>query len=158
MFPELQSMIRFCQDATGIHRVYAGDIPEEREIPALCFPPPSIADGAGGTAFFQKTYTLSVKILHQDNLQAFSAAEDLADAIRYPRYLIPLLTETGEASGKYLRIEQLELQMIEKGVAQLTLKWSSHYSFTRERYEKIARFTLTERMKTGDESEKDRRA
>ncbi len=158
MFPELQSMVHLCQLAAGIATVYIGDLPEERELPALFFAPPGVVDAASTSGSFQKKYTLSLHILHLDNRQAFSSAEAVADAIRYPRYQIPLLDEAGEETGNQIRIEQLEVQMVEKGKAQLTLKWSSHHSFDRQTFDKIRRFTLTERMKTGGENEKDRRA
>lgn len=149
MFAELASIVNCCLskfDAT----VYIGDLPETTVIPSLYFPPPSIVDAPGTTATYQKQYTLTIKLIHQDNLQAYQAAEAIAEGIRSPRYLIPILTEDSQPTGEFLRIEHLEMEMTQTGTAQLTLKWRRSYDYHQETYSKIAKFTLTEKVKEND--------
>ena len=152
MFAELASIVNCCLkkiDAT----VYIGDLPETTELPSLYFPPPAIVDGPGTTATYQKQYTLAIKLFHQDNLQAYQAAEAIAEGIRSPRYLIPLLTEDLQATGEFLRIEHLEMELTQTGTAQVTLKWRRSYDYHKETYPKIAKFTLTEKVKENDGTE-----
>lgn len=149
MFAELASIVNCCLskfEAT----VYIGDLPETTVFPSLYFPPPSIVDGPGTTATYQKQYTLAIKLFHQDNLQAYQAAEAIADAIRSPRYLIPLVTEDSQPTGEFLRIEHLETEMTETGTVQITLKWRRSYDYHQATYSKIAKFTLTEKVKDND--------
>lgn len=147
MFPDIYSIAAFC-GALVSAQVYIGDIPEQKSIPALAFPPPRIVDSTGNLTSFRKTYTLVVKIFQESDSMAFTAAEAIADAIRYPRYRIPALDENGTATGTFIRIDQMELQMAGAGEAQLTLVWTRHDSYERESYEKVNKLTIAERVKT----------
>lgn len=128
--------------------LYIGDVPEEKTIPALAFPPPRIADSPGNLASFRKTYTLVIKVFEGSDSKAFTAAESIADAIRYPRYRIPCLTEDGTATGEFIRIDKLDLQMGGSGEAHLTLEWTRQIGFDRETYEKVNTLTVMERVKS----------
>ncbi|MCM3626874.1 hypothetical protein M3194_05805 [Paenibacillus glycanilyticus] len=147
MFADIHSIAAFCGNLISAE-MYIGDVPEEKTIPALAFPPPRIVDGPGNLASFRKTYTLIVKVFEDTDSKAFMAAERIADAIRYPRYRIPCLTEDGTATGEFIRIDKLDLQMGGTGEAQLTLEWSRQIGFERESYEKVNTLTVMERVKS----------
>ncbi|MUT65312.1 hypothetical protein [Paenibacillus sp. NEAU-GSW1] len=146
MFPDIESIAAFCGGLIGAE-LYIGDIPEQKTIPAIAFPPPRIVDSPGNLASFRKTYTLIVKIFDESDSKAFAMAETIADGIRYPRYRIPELDESGTATGSFIRIDQMDLQMAGTGEAQLTLVWTRQDNYERETYEKIKRLTIAERVK-----------
>lgn len=147
MLADIVSIAAFCGGLVSA-QVYIGDVPEQKTIPALAFPPPRIVDSPGTVASFRKTYTLVVKIFQETDSLAFAAAESIADGIRYPRYRIPLLDDNSEATGAFIRIDQLELQMASAGEANLTLVWSRQHSYERETYEKVNQLTIVERVKS----------
>ncbi|MDQ0060117.1 phage portal protein [Paenibacillus harenae] len=148
MLADIVSIAAFCGELVSA-QVYIGDVPEQKTIPALAFPPPRIVDSPGTvTSSFRKTYTLVVRIFQETDSLAFAAAESIADGIRFPRYRIPLLGEGGAATGDFIRIDQLELQMAGAGEANLTLVWSRQLSYERETYQKVNQLTIVERVKS----------
>lgn len=147
MNADIVSIASFCGDIVSAE-MYIGDIPEEKTIPAIAFPPPRIVDSPGNLMSFRKTYTLIVKVFEATDSKAFTTAESIADAIRSPRYRIACLNDEGVTTGEYIRIDKLDLQMGVTGEAQLTLEWSRQISFERETYEKVNTLTVIERVKS----------
>ncbi|TCN01144.1 hypothetical protein EV294_101596 [Paenibacillus sp. BK033] len=147
MFADIVSIASFCGELISAE-LYIGDVPEEKTLPALAFPPPRIADSPGNLVSFRKTYTLVIKVFEETDSKAFMTADSIADAIRAPRYRIPCLAEDGARTGEFIRIDKLDLQMGGTGEAQLTLEWSRQIGFERETYEKVNTVTVTERMKS----------
>lgn len=147
MFADIVSISSFCGQHVSAE-IYIGDIPEDKTIPALAFPPPRVVDSPGNLASFRKTYTLVIKVFEDTDSKAFTAAERIADAIRHPRYRIPCLAEDGTATGEFIRIDKLDQQMGGTGEAHLTLEWTKQIGFERETYEKVNTLTVMERMKS----------
>ncbi|TLS51741.1 hypothetical protein FE782_12555 [Paenibacillus antri] len=151
MFADLEAIAAFCGELVEA-QTYIGDIPETKSIPSICFPPPRIADGPGSVSSFRKTYTLAIRVVQATDSQAFLAAERIADGIRYARYRIPELDEEGNATGGYLRIDRLELQMAGTGEAELTAEWSRQPSYSRESYARINTLHVAGRLKSDGEA------
>ncbi|MGC5326437.1 phage portal protein [Brevibacillus sp. SYSU BS000544] len=151
MFQELGSVVNFCLSKFNA-KVYTHNVPEGMVIPALFVPPPAVVDGPDTTITFQKSYTLPIKVFHMDNHEAYLAAEQIADGIRFARNLVPILSEDGNRTGQYLRISLSEVKMIDDGVAQITLKWRSRYHYSKETFMKMAKFYLQERTKNDDDT------
>jgi len=152
MFADLNAIAAFCGQLVDA-QVYIGDIPEPKTIPCLYFPPPRVADSPGSVSAFRKTYTLGIKVFQATDSQAFIAAENIADGIRYPRYRIPERDEEGNVTGGFIRIDRLELQMAGTGEAVVTVEWSRQMSYERESYARINTLTVQRRIKTDGENE-----
>jgi hypothetical protein len=136
MFADLKAIAAVCGRAVE-GQVYIGDVPESKSIPCLCFPPPRVADGPGSVSSYRKTYTLSIQAFQESDSLAYLAAERVADAIRGPRYRVPELDEDGNATGGFLRVERLELQMAGAGEAHVTIVWNRQVEYQRESYARI---------------------
>lgn len=147
MFADILSIASLCGKLINAEQ-YIGDVPEEKSLPALAFPPPRVVDSPGNLVSFRKTYTLVIKVFEESDSKAYMAAESIADGIRAPRYRVPCLAEDGAVTGEFIRVDKLDLQMGGTGEAQLTLEWSRQISFERETYGKVNTVTVTERMKS----------
>jgi hypothetical protein len=112
--------------------IYETEVPEKLAVPSMYVPPPFSFDGADTVSTFLKTYSLSVKLFHQDSQQAYAEAERIADAVRARRMLVPLLNPDGSDTGDYVRIKRIDTRESGSGVALIVLTWDSRYFYERE--------------------------
>lgn len=142
----ISSIIQFCQQHVDA-AVYQDPLPETKTPPFLYVPTPVISDRPDTTSTYVRMLSLSVKVYHEDSLQAFALADALAFAIANARYLIPLADGDGIPTGEYLRLDGTEFKVTEDGIAQLMLKWRQRYSYERAVSPKVSKFTLEEQVK-----------
>ncbi|MDO7787128.1 hypothetical protein P6N53_07850 [Desulforamulus aquiferis] len=127
--------------------VYTKRVPQNFTVPCIYIPPPVESDGSDTVSTFLKTYTLGVKIFHVDSQQAVEKVQEIADAIRVGRYLIPILTQDGNQTGKCIRIKRADVRSADEGVAILSLTWNSRYKYDKPTYEKMGQLKLNENLK-----------
>lgn len=119
--------------------VYTEEVPQNFAVPSLYFPEPFTFDGNDTNTTFEKTYSLSVKLFHKDSQQAHTEAENIADAVRRKRSVIPLLNLDGSVTGDYIRINRIETRITD-GVASIVVNWNSRYHYDREEYKAAEKF------------------
>lgn len=72
--------------------------------------------------------------------------DDAGDPLMARRRLVPLVGEDGNATGEGLRMDDPEVESIDRdgvgGTAQLTLHWSSRRPYDAEEAQKMVEFTL----------------
>lgn len=144
MESEVGSIGAFCV-AQYPAKVYVEKMPQDFQVPAIYFPPPSSTDSHFTSRAFEVSYVLSVKVFHPSEQEAFRAAERIATAIRAKRRTIPLLDIDGglsKSTRKTLYIESVNTRSIESGsdllgAAQVTIEWQSRYLFELPQYEKM---------------------
>lgn len=131
MNPEVGSIMNFFYQMNKV-KVYDEEVPVNFERPSMYFPPPMTFNGVDSNTTYLKTYSLNVKVFHNDSQKAYAAAEKIADAVDSRRNLIPLLNEIGEDTGDFLRIARIEVRVGEMGVATILIQWDSRYFYERE--------------------------
>lgn len=109
--------------------VYTRNVPANFEVPSMYFPPPFSFDGNDTTSTYLKTYSLSVKLFHEDSREANNEAERIADVVRSRKNIIPIVNEYGSESGDYIRINRIEVRIGDHGVANIILEWDSRYYY-----------------------------
>ncbi len=129
---ELASVIRYVLDATGNPAPYYKKVPQDFFLPAAYFPEPRIGSDGDTLDAYVLRYRWYINFFHVDSPEAHRMALNALNAVRAARGLIPLITEAGEASGRYLRIDTADTQTIDDGVAELAISWESRRPYIRE--------------------------
>ncbi len=130
MNPEVGAIMNYFYKLFPV-KIYTKKVPEKFVVPSLYFPTPFSFDGNDTVSTFLKTYNLVVKLFHVDAQQADYEAEQIADAVRRKRMLIPLIEQDGTPTGEYLRISRIETRIVD-GTAHITVNWDSRYHYDRE--------------------------
>lgn len=122
--------------------VYTMKMPQDFQVPSLYFPPPITFDTPFTAHSFEKNYSLTVKLFHEDEQKAFTEAEKIADSIRKSRKVIPIINADTSSAGRMLIVSNVDVRVIDSGpismgVAQITIAWKSRYNFDFPTYEKI---------------------
>ncbi|RXM10802.1 phage portal protein [Bacillus subtilis] len=127
-------------------QVYEKEIPQDFVVPSLYIPPASTVDGVDTVSTFQKSYVLNVKLFHKNAQEAHKEAERIADTLRSKRGLIPLIQESGEDAGDFIRLSRIETR-ISDDYASIVLNWTSRYWYEREQHPSLENFEFTSGVK-----------
>lgn len=127
-------------------QVYSQEIPQDFVVPSLYIPPASTVDGVDTVSTFQKSYVLNVKLFHKNAQEAHNEAERIADTLRSKRGLIPLIRESGEDTGGFIRLSRIETR-ISDDYASIVLNWTSRYWYEREQHPSLENFDFTSGVK-----------
>ncbi|MDP8527901.1 phage tail terminator family protein [Bacillus subtilis] len=127
-------------------QVYEKEIPQDFVVPSLYIPPASTVDGVDTVSTFQKSYVLNVKLFHKNAQEAHNEAERIADTLRSKRGLIPLIQESGEDAGDFIRLSRIETR-ISDDYASIVLNWTSRYWYEREQHPSLENFEFTSGVK-----------
>ncbi|QBJ80765.1 phage tail terminator family protein [Bacillus subtilis] len=127
-------------------QVYEKEIPQDFVVPSLYIPPASTVDGVDTVSTFQKSYVLNVKLFHENVQEAHNEAERIADTLRSKRGLIPLIRESGEDTGDFIRLSRIETR-ISDDYAIIVLNWTSRYWYEREQHPSLENFDFTSGVK-----------
>ncbi|MCY9097438.1 phage portal protein [Bacillus inaquosorum] len=127
-------------------QVYEKEIPQDFVVPSLYIPPVSTVDGVDTVSTFQKSYVLNVKLFHKNAQEAHNEAERIADTLRSKRGLIPLIRESGEDTGDFIRLSRIETR-ISDDYASIVLNWTSRYWYEREQHPSLENFDFTSGVK-----------
>ncbi len=111
--------------------MYEEEIPQDFAVPSFYFPPASTVDGIDTVSTFQKAYILNVKLFHENAQKAHNEAERIADTLRSRRGIIPLIQESGEYTGDFIRLSRIETR-VSDDYATIVLNWTSRYWYERE--------------------------
>ncbi|PKJ57775.1 MULTISPECIES: phage tail terminator family protein [Bacillus] len=127
-------------------QVYEEEIPQDFAVPSLYFPPASTVDGTDTVSTFQKAYVLNVKLFHENAQKAHNEAERIADTLRSNRGIIPLMQESGEDTGDFIRLSRIETR-VSDGYATIVLNWTSRYWYEREEQRSLDGFKFKSGVK-----------
>lgn len=129
---EVGSILKYFYDLFP-NQVYTDELPQGFKKPSLYFPPVQATDAGDTNMTFLKAYTLNVKLFHDNSRTANAEAERIADTLRRERSVLPIMSEDGQPSGEYLRINRIETRVGESGIAFIILSWNSRYHYTQEK-------------------------
>lgn len=122
---EIASVIRFILDAAGNPNPYYHSVPESFVTPAVYFPSPEIDTGGETFLTYRMVFSWYITFHHQTTEGAYALAHAALSAIMGHRYLIPLIAESGEKAGGYLRVDPPSIKEVAVGVYQLALTFVS---------------------------------
>lgn len=104
-------------------------IPIEVPIPSMFFPSSNTIANPDTKLNYENTYSLNVKLFHQSSAEALIQAENIAQSIRKHRESIPLLNPDGTETSNSIIFERIETEIIDTGVAQISLQWNYKFNY-----------------------------
>ena len=147
---ELAAIIAFTLASSENPQPFYWEINEGFTTPSVYFPPPEI-DSSGDTfSTYRLDYVWNLKFFADNTPEAMRMGKDTLIAIRAKRNKIPLIDESGEPTGRTIRINDPEVNKIGEGTVELTLDWIERKPYDAEKAEKIAKYYLTMRLKGGN--------
>jgi hypothetical protein len=129
MEQELASVMRFIQNKLPGLNYYYYKIPEDFSFPAVYFPPPEVTSNGDTFLTYSKDINWFIKFFAVKTQEAYSNADAVLTAIRRIRNLIPLINEDGSTSDDGLRINDPTLKIIDDGVVQLQIGFTSRQPY-----------------------------
>lgn len=126
--------------------VYESNVPKDFEMPSMYFPVPTIINGNDTNMTYEKTFSMSVKLFHSDDVIAGIKAEMIADEISANKNVIPIVDSDGELTGDFIRLTKLETRAGE-GFMSLVLGWDSNYHYNREEWPPLENLELYSEVK-----------
>lgn len=139
---ELASIIKYTLDTTKNPSPYYYEVPQNFTVPSVYFPTPELTTGGETFLTYSVDYIWFIKLFHKTTQEAYALGLMALTAIKANRNLIPLITETGEAAGKKVRLNDPSLKTLDNGAAQLTLSWRSRRPYNAEEAIKMQRFDV----------------
>lgn len=127
-------------------KIYTKQVPENFVVPSMYFPAPLVFDSDDTNMTFMKTYSLPVKLFHQDEQQAYSEAERIAETVARKRNLIPLINQDGTPTGQFIRMNRIDVRVTDN-VASLVVNWDSRYHYDREEQQPLEHFQFENGVK-----------
>ncbi|WP_368653764.1 DUF6838 family protein [Ornithinibacillus sp. 4-3] len=128
-------------------QIYDKELPQEFEVPSMYFPLPTSFGSNDTNQTYLKSYTLNIKVFHDDTNQAYYQAEKLADTIASNREVIPMVDVDGAETGDFIRFNRIETRDGSNGAAMLILNWDSRYYYHRDDVPAIEYVDITSGVK-----------
>ena len=122
---EIASIMAFALHYADNPSPYYYDVPENFRYPAMYFPQPEIDTGGETMRTYAMRYSWYINIFCATTEDAFALAWKVLTALKKKRNLVPLLNEDGSRAKGWLRLNDPSAKVIDTGVAQLTLSWTS---------------------------------
>lgn len=145
---EIASIMAFALQYADNPSPYYYDVPENFQYPAMYFPQPEIGTGGETMRTYAMRYSWYINIFCKTTEDAFALAWQVLTALKRKRNLVPLLNEDGSKAGGGLRLDDPSVKVVDNGVAQLTLSWTSRRPYDTENVQKMIEWEAAENIKT----------
>ena len=129
---EVASIIRFILESCENPVPYYHNMPESFIVPSVYFPVPEISQIPDTMSAYGAEYTMFVNFFH---LPAFQRINDHSK-------LIPMVDISGEKTGEYVRIKNIQLKKADECVYEMQIDWIIRRPFIKEEYELIQNFYM----------------
>ena len=124
------SLARVCLELSGINELYDEQVPEDFKVPSLYFPPKEVDPNASALNSFEEASTLYIQLFASTRTHAEELAHKIVKGIMLKRCRIPVYNVDGTDSGALLKLDTPTARVVDEGVAQITVTYRVHYSFT----------------------------
>ena len=142
------SLLAKCIALGNLSNWYAEEMPEDFAIPCIYFPPAVAAPGAHSLNAYEGRKVIYAKIFARTRRQAGEIAETISDGLMKGKRIVPVLkADTGKESGETFKIGEPLTNVIEDGVAQITLSYRLYQKYTEDAATKIQNLNLNEYLK-----------
>ncbi len=142
---EAASIMSFAIKSAGDVAVYYYDVPESFKTPSMYFPQPEIVTSGETFGTYAARYAWYINVFHDTTEEAFAIAWEVLTALKRARNYVPLLDEDGgelTGAGSKLRLDDPSVKVVDVGVAQITLGWTSRRPYDREDSETMQEWSL----------------
>lgn len=147
---EIGSIMKYCHNLYPV-KIYPDRIPQNMVIPSMYFPVPIVVSSGDTFSSYRNSYQLFIKIFADTTQLAHGKAHLIGEGIRRAKFIIPAISLAGAPTGEYMRLNtDIQTKALDEGVAQLSIKWDSRYSYDREIYQKMGKFFVEVVLKTWD--------
>lgn len=150
---EIASVMAFALHYAGNPSPYYYEVPENFQYPAMYFPQPEIKTGGETFLTYAMRYEWYINVFCATTEDAFELAWKVLTALKQKRNLVPLLNEDGSRAEESLRLNDPSVEVVESGVAQLTLSWTSRRPYDREEVQKMIVWEAESYLKTDNAAE-----
>lgn len=139
---EIASIMAFALQYADNPSPYYYDVPENFQYPAMYFPQPEIDTGGETMRTYAMRYSWYINIFCATTEDAFALAWKVLTALKQKRNLVPLLNEDGSKAGGGLRLNDPSAKVVDTGVAQLSLSWTSRRPYDTEEVQKMVEWEV----------------
>ena len=139
---EIASIMAFALHYADNPSPYYYDVPENFKYPAMYFPQPEIDTGGETFRTYAMRYSWYINIFHRTTEDAYALAWKVLTALKQKRNLVPLKNEDGGKDGGGLRLDDPSAKVVDTGVAQLTLSWTSRRPYDCEQVQKMVEWEV----------------
>jgi len=144
---EIASIMAFALEHADSPSPYYYDVPEDFRYPAMYFPQPEITTAGETFRTYAMRYSWYINIFHKTTEDAYALAWKVLTALKQRRNLVPLINEDGEkvtGHGNKVRLDDPSAKVVDVGVAQLTLEWTSRRPYSYDEAEKMVEWEVNE--------------
>lgn len=144
---EIASIMAFALEHADSPSPYYYDVPESFKYPAMYFPQPEITTAGETFRTYAMRYAWYINIFHDTTENAYALAWKVLTALKQRRNLVPLIDEDGTAltgSGSKLRLDDPSIKVVDVGVAQITLTWTSRRPYTYDEAQKMVEWEVND--------------
>lgn len=124
----LASAVRYIQDhADPQAKKYFDDLPESFMVPAIYFlAPRTVSRKATLQSYLTEIY-MEAWFIAGTNWQAYADAANVRDCIILDDCAMSILENDGSQSGKYIRVDNIEIKQIDTGAVRLSFKLKNYF-------------------------------
>ena len=128
-----KSIARTVMEVADIHKVYFRDVPEGIVTPSLYVPSPIVSGSQSALTSYFELATYHLKIFDKSRSEAWNRAETVTRYILSHSGRLPVYAADGSKSGEIMRINNPYAEVIDDGVAQVTLQFKTYRLTAEER-------------------------
>ena len=139
---ELASAMRFLIKNSGNPKPHYFRIPEGFKLPAVYFPEPQLDTDGFTLDEYALDFTWPVKFFADTDRAAHAMGFQALTELKRKNNLILLIDEDGNTLERGFRTREPVLRLIDDGVAQLMLRWTSPRPYFRPEAEKMMVYHL----------------
>ena len=128
-----KSIARTVMETADIHKVYFKDVPEGIITPSLYVPSPSVTGSQSALSSYYELVTYHLKIFDKSRLEAWNRAQVVTRYILSHSGRLPIYNADGSESGEIIKIQNPYAEVIDDGVAQVTVQFKTYRLTVEER-------------------------
>ena len=139
---EIASIIRFILESCGNPVPYYHNMPESFIVPSVYLPVPEVSQIPDTMSAYGAEYTMFVNFFHSSTELAYELALPAFQRINDYGKLIPMVDISGEKTGEYVRLKNIQIKKADECVYEMQIDWIIRRPFIKEEYELIQNFYM----------------
>lgn len=128
---EIAAMYGFI-DGTINATAYFKEIPENFVVPCVFYPTPEQSGAAFSTSKHATDFTMYVKFMAKDTMEAYSLASAVMKNLVENRLKVLLVDENGKPTGKRFQIKEPVIRKVDSGVYQMQVSWRRYSLYNKD--------------------------
>lgn len=149
---EIASAERRIIDLCGDVTPYYWEIPENFKVPSVYFPMPEVESKGDTLTTYRLEFVWYIKCFASTSQEAYDMALGVVNGIRASRNAIPIINPDGSEEGRFFRLRDPTLKLLERGTCQITIRWRSSRDYIHSGAQTADRLTFTQQNKAQAEA------